>query len=119
MNEQSHTATSAPTDLALDLESIIATAAEYLGKVPSFGDGIGNEVSKPQLGLAYHELIRARDLVQQLRTQRAALAGAIIRMMVGVTRESLPTCDYYEGIEHDACDEARAALASLEGGQDA
>lgn len=41
---------------------------------------------------------------------RDALGVALERLIVGVTKESTPTCDWYDGIEWDAVEESRTAL---------
>lgn len=48
-------------------------------------------------------------LIDQLRS-------ALTRMMVGVTKVSVPSCDWYEFIEGDAVDEAKKLLPRNDGG---
>jgi hypothetical protein len=57
--------------------------------------------------------LEARLLEADKRERK--LLAASIRMMVGITKKSTPTCEYYEGIEFDGADEAQAAIASAEG----
>jgi len=38
------------------------------------------------------------------------LLAACLRMIVGITKQSVPTCDWYEGIEYDGCEEAIVAI---------
>ena len=46
------------------------------------------------------------------------LLSACIRMMVGITKRDTHDCEWYEGIEHDGAEEARAAIAKAEGGSE-
>jgi hypothetical protein len=43
---------------------------------------------------------------------------ALARLHVGITKESTPTCDWYEGIEFDAFDELVAAIRDLRAEED-
>ena len=52
-----------------------------------------------------------RNERDRLKAVNAELVAASIRMIVGITKQSRPDCDWYEGIEFDGADEARAALA--------
>ena len=49
-----------------------------------------------------------------LKQQRDDLLAVCSRMMVGITKKSIPNCDWYEGIEVDGADEAEAAIAKCE-----
>ncbi len=45
------------------------------------------------------------------------LLNACVRMMVGITKRDSHNCEWYEGIEVDGAEEARAAIAKAEGEQ--
>lgn len=45
-----------------------------------------------------------------LRKLNAELLAALDRMVVGVTGQSSPTCEWYEGITDDTIAEARAVI---------
>ena len=48
--------------------------------------------------------------VEKLKAQNAELLRALERLTVGVTKESTEFCEWYEGIEFDAIDEAHAII---------
>lgn len=49
------------------LESVSSDIAIALGKIPAFGDTIGTEINKAQLGMLHRELKRAIENLQTLR----------------------------------------------------
>jgi len=46
----------------------------------------------------------------ELRKRLDRTTNTMVRLMVGVTKQSSDGCDWYEGIEHDAAGEAREIL---------
>ena len=58
------------------------------------------------------ELANAALICQapELLAQRDELLAACDRMIVGITKQDTVTCEWYEGIEYDTIDEARAAI---------
>ena len=45
----------------------------------------------------------------------AELVTALVRLLVGVTKESAFDCEWYEGLEGDAIEEARCLIAKIDG----
>ncbi len=51
------------------------------------------------------------DVMGRIFAAAPELFDACVRMMVGITRQSTETCEWYEGIAQDAVEEARKAIA--------
>lgn len=65
----------------------------------------------PEVALALNDLQAATTRTTAPGRRARAIEAAAVRMLCGVTAQSANGCDWYEGIEHDAAEELRAALA--------
>jgi hypothetical protein len=61
-------------------------------------------------GLEYLGLLEISRETRQFRLvpseYTAGLEAAATRMIVGITKQSVPSCEWYDGIEHDGATEA-------------
>lgn len=89
----------------------VSVSRTYVG-----GGGRMATIVRDDGGLVVAEcnLIYAAEILRCVNSHDALLA-ALDRMLVGITGESTPTCDWYEGIAEDTIEQARAALKSAEG----
>ena len=55
-----------------------------------------------------------REARKKLEAAAPDLLDACVRMMVGITKESTPDCEWYEGIEYDGAAEAKVAIVKAE-----
>lgn len=85
---------------------VIKTGNRRLAKVNMFAANPEN---------SYNRDVAEGEANARLIAAAPELLSACERMMVGLLKQSTPTCEWYEGIEYDGAEEARSAIAKARG----